>query len=273
MTQCSLESLFDKAKELLDSDECLSTDELEKAAEALIYFLAVPDPITKLPLKQKLVLLWAIHKNLSRDQRKELDSESFSITRILESGDYGVDIKDKLELGEGWQLLVEGDGGSGSICPGEDEESLFFDLSSLLRKLEDVDFDLDVIWDELTTSGSSSDGSTCVTPGQGIEGKGTPCFALITPSGELLESPGGSILARKDDSTNHYFVDIRVSHNDRDLEFKTEFDLEECDSVCLGYNLEWSAQDPTDSREFLRKIDDCLDKSLSMLREGLRVND
>ena len=107
MTQYSLEPLFDRAKKLLDYDEHLSADELEKAAGALIYFLVVPDPAAKLPLKQKLVLLWAIHKNLSVGQAKELDSENFSITRTLESGDYGIDIKDKLELGEGWQLLVE----------------------------------------------------------------------------------------------------------------------------------------------------------------------
>ena len=181
-------------------------------------------------------------------------------------------IQDTLLLDEGWQFGVEADGGSSSICPGEDEDLILIPVSALLAKLEDVDFDPEAIGlEDLDSSSSLDDGPDCVISCDGIKGCAEASFCVVAPSGEILDLPEGAIQATADEGSTQYLAMICLSHNGEDLVFETSFDLDNCDSMCLGYNLRLSVKDPIEAGGFIKKIDNCIGKAMAIQREEFRA--
>lgn len=263
MENSTRETLAQAARAFLDPD-----DE-GNAAEVILLFLVDPDPISKLAIKNKLILLKAIDDNLASAEREQLGGRRLTVTQTLESGDYGIDIEDTLPLGDGWQLRVRADGGSGTAYPG-DERDIEIDLRSLLDKLESVDFDLDWLdWQGLSANQLSDDDVVYVTPGEGDAGCGYPSFEIISPEGEVITAPAAEITATRDGDSYCYTVEVSLSHHEETLAFKTSFDLCECESECKGYNLVWTAKSAAGSDEFAVQVDSLLKDGLTMLQKEL----
>jgi hypothetical protein len=266
MKNSTTESLAQAAKAFLDPGE------EGNAAEAVLFFLVDPNPISRLATKNKLILVKAIHDNLSSTEREQFGGRRLTVTQTLESGDYGIDIDDTLPLGDGWQLLVRADGGSGTIYPGEKRE-IQFDLRRLLDKLESIDFDLDdLCWDDLEKVQPSDDhlddddDAVYVTPGEGDAGCGDPSFEIISPEGEEITAAAADLASIRDGNSYCYTVEASISRQGQTLRFKTHFDLSECKSECKGYNLEWSAESAADSEEFAAQVESLLQDGLAILQ-------
>jgi hypothetical protein len=255
-----MDSLQQSAIDFLDPDE------QGNASEAILFFLVDPDPLSKLNIKNKLILLKAIYELLAVDDQLNIGSREFSIYRTLDSGDYGIDIDDLVPMDGGWNLRVQADGGSGSICPGEDEQSLAFSLDSFLQSL-DVDYLCleDIDWQDLVGS-TGADDVVYVTPGEGIEGSGKPSLQLISPTGESIDVPEASCEVVQDGGTNSYSVKIRLEYQCEPLSLSATFNLSELESACLGYNLEWNIKDPLAGMDFIEWVDSLLGDGLVLLR-------
>lgn len=265
MENSTSESLVQAAKAFLDPDE------EGNAAEAILFFLVDPAPISKLAIKNKLILLKAIYDNLASTEREQFGGRRLTVTQTLESGDYGIDIDDTLPLGDGWQLLVRADGGSGTIYPGEKRE-VEFDLRTLLDQLESIDFDLDdLYWDDLEKVQSShdhldNDDAVYVTPGEGDAGCANPSMVIISPKGEEITAADADFASIRDGNSYCYTVEASIFRQGKTLRFKTHFDLSECESECKGYNLEWSAESAADSEEFAAQVESLLQDGLAILQ-------
>ncbi len=262
MKDSDLQSLAQVVNEQLDPNECGTP------AEAFLFFLMDPDPISRLTIKSRLILLKGVYDNLTSVQQKKLGGRRLSVISTLQAGDYGIDIEDTLNLGDGWKLLVRADGGSGTIYPGKDEE-IEFSLRNLLDKLDSIDFDLEEFcWDELSANRPSDDDIAYVTPGEGAEGCGDPSFELISPDGKAIDIPETAIDTTREGESYSYTVEINIFHQGQALTFKTSFDLSDCESECKGYNLEWSADPPCESEEFAKQIDSALKDGLKILQNA-----
>ena len=260
MTRSTIDSLQQSAKDFLNPDE------QGNASEAILFFLVDPDPLSKLDLKNKLILLKAVYGVLAADDQRNMGSREFIIYRTLDSGDYGIDIDDLVPMDGGWKLRVQADGGSGSICPGEDEQSLAFSLDSFLQSL-DVDYLCleDIDWQDLAGS-TAVDDVVCVTPGEGIEGSSEPSLELISPTGESIDIPESMCNIHQDGDTDSYSVNIRLEHQCESLSLTTRFSLSELQSACFGYNLQWIIKDPLEGTGFTEWVDSVLSDGLVLLR-------
>lgn len=153
--------------------------------------------------KNKLVLLKAVYDNLNPADGEQFGGRRLTVAQTLESGDYGIDIDDTLPLGDGWQLRVRADGGSGTIYPREERE-VEFDLHTLLDKLESIDFDLDdLCWDDLEKVQPSddhldNDDAVYVTPGEGDAGCGDPSFEIISHEGQEITAADADLASIRD---------------------------------------------------------------------------
>lgn len=265
MTHPILQALSQRAKEFLDPD-------LEgNAADAFLYCLVHPDPIRNLGLKNKLLLLKAVCDYLPSSSQQELASTRFTVARTVEGGDYGIDIEDALQLDESWVLNVRADGGSGRVCPGEDEDSIEFNLLRLIDYLDSIDFDLDLFdWSDLVLECDSEPGIIYVTPGEGIEGFGEPFFSISSTSGQALDMQEVAIRAVKEGSTDIFNVEILFACNGSQYQFATSFCLSDLESFCIGHNLEWSISEPGNSSEFMGQVECSLKKGLSCLRNAIK---
>lgn len=260
MTHLTIDSLQQSAKDFLDPDE------QGNASEAILFFLVDPEPFSKLDLKNRLILLKAVYGALAADDQRNIGSREFAIHRTLDSGDYGIDINDLVPMEGGWKLRVQADGGSGSICPGEDEQSLAFSLDSFLKSV-DTDYLCleDIDWEDLAGS-AGADHVVHVTPGEGIEGSSEPSLELISPTGESIDIPDSTCDIHRDGGTDSYSVDIQLEHQCETLSLTARFSLSELKSACLGYNLEWIIKDPLEGTGFIEWIDSILDDGLALLR-------
>lgn len=263
MKDSDLDSLAQVANEQLDPRE------YGTPAQAFLFFLIDPDPISRLTIASKLILLKGVYDSLTSAQQKKLGARRLSIISTLQAGSYGIDIEDTLHLGDNWKLLVRADGGSGKICSGEEQKEIEFDLRSLLDKLDTIGFDLErLCWDELSADRPSDDDIVYVTPGDGMEGCGDPSFELISPDGKAIDIPETAINTTREGESYTYTVEINISHQGQALTFRTSFDLSECESECKGYNLEWTVDPPCESEEFAKQIDSALKMGLKILQKA-----
>ena len=263
MKDSRLEALAQVVNDQLDPNECGTP------ADAFLFFLVTPDPISSLSIKTKLILLKGVYDNLASAQQKKLGGRKLSVISTLQSGDYGIDIEDTLCIRDNWKLRVKADGGSGTIYPGEERKQIEFSLSMLLGKLDSINFDLEELcWDELSAKRPSHDDIVYVTPGEGVEGCGDPSFSIISPEGKAIDIPGIAIATTRDGESCTYTVEINFSHQGQVLTFMTSFDLSDCESECKGYNLDWSADPPCESEEFAKQIDSALKDGLKMLQKA-----
>ena len=241
-------------------------DEQSNASNAILFFLVDPDPLSKLEIKNKLILLKAVYELLSAGDKRNMGSREFTVYRTLDSGDYGIDIDDLVPMNGGWKLRVQADGGSGSICPGEDEQSLTFSLDSFLQRLGvDCLYLEDIDWQDLVGS-TGADDVVYVTPGEGIQGSGKPSLQLISPTGDSIDVPESSCEVDQDGSTDSYSVNIRLEYQYELLSLSAAFSLSELESACLGYNLEWTIKDPLAGTDFIEWVDSLLGDGLVLLR-------
>jgi len=261
MSNQNINSLQQKAVEFLDPDEC------GDASEAILFFLIDSCPFSKLALKNKLILLISVYKYLSADDQLSLGSRQFTLRRILDSGDYGIDIDDLVPLGGGWMLRVQADGGSGSICSGEDEDSIVFSLESLLKRLDAECLYLEEFdWEDLAAESCTEDDGVRVTPGEGIEGSGEPSLELISPTGESIDIPASAVSAIRDGQTDSYAVKVEFENQGQLLSLKAAFNLSDLECSCIGYNLTWIIKDPLADPGFESWVDSILEEGIVMLR-------
>jgi hypothetical protein len=253
--------------------EYLEPDDLDDWTNAIIFLLVAPQPLETLQAKHKLVLLVAAYKRLPASKREKLGKEQFQISRKLESGSFGIDIKDALQLNDGWSLLVEADGGSGSLEPWGDElddHPITFNLARLAEYAEEKFFHLtNFSWHELSSDASLDDGSVSVAPGEGMDSYGTPTFELLSPDGTVIQIPEGQISLEPSGEASAGKLFINLDYRGQTFSFEKQFNLDECESSCLGYNLSWTADEPKESVEFEQRISELLTLALSKLKESL----
>lgn len=268
--EASRDYYLERAKEDLDPEEYSRNT----SAAASIHFLTNPDPLKDLDLRHKLLILANAYKNLPERLRKTLGTKEFEIPRKLESGDYGITIKDKIPLENGWSLIVEADGGGGSIeVTGDelDDHPIRFQLVHLVDYLEQSDYEVDdSSWFEEVRecNATISDQEIAVSPGEAMDGPGKPTVWLQTPNGEIIKPDILSLEGHSDQGNANYRAHIEINWNNRPFKFDTEIALYELNSSCLGYNLDWSV-DEQGLEGFKKKVDELLEESLQLLRREL----
>lgn len=221
-----------------------------------------------LDISAKLSLLCALVAVLGKAGVDDFANERICLERRISSGDYGINIDDTIALKYGWKLRIIADGGSGSALAGELlDEPLNIQMIDLYRAAKNTLDDLESLdWSESAVEDIDiEDGSTSVSPDDGMDGFGEPEFSLITPDGDHIALGQEAIEVTMDDSVHSGKGSVRITHvyGSDELEFLAEYDLSECDSVCLGYNVAWEI-----CEDSLRlELDKALRKGLEAIRE------
>jgi len=222
-----------------------------------------------LDISAKLSLVCALVAVLGNAGVDDFANERLCLERRISSGDYGIDIDDTIALEDGWNLRIRANGGSGSALAGELlDNSLNIKIIDLHRAAMNTLDDWESIdWSEAVMEDIDiEDGSCSVSPDDGTDGFGKPEFSLITPAGKQIALDQERIKVKMDDSVYSGKGFVRISHTcgSEELEFSAAYDLSECDSVCLGYNVAWEI-----CEESLRlELDKALRNGLEAIRKA-----
>lgn len=197
-----------------------------------------------LDISAKLSLVCALVDVLGNAEVDDFANEKLYLNRRISSGDYGIDIDDTIVLEDGWKLRIKADGGSGSALAGELLDNILnikiIDLHrAAMNTLDDWE---SIDWSEAATEDINIEDGCCrVSPDDGMDGFGKPEFSLITPAGKQIALDQERIEIKVDDSVYSGKGSVHISHTcgSEKLEFSAAYDLSECDSVCLGYNVAW----------------------------------
>lgn len=221
-----------------------------------------------LDISAKLSLVCALVAVLGNAGVDDFANESLCLERRISSGDYGIDIDDTIALEDGWNLRIRANGGSGSALAGELlDNSLNIKIIDLHRAVMNTLDDWESIdWSEAAMEDIDiEDGSASVSPDDGMDGFGKPEFSLITPAGEQIDLDQEKIKINIDGSVYSGKGSVHIAHacGSEELEFLAAYDLSECESVCLGYNVGWEI-----CEESLRlELDKALRKGLEAIRQ------
>jgi hypothetical protein len=226
--------------------------------------------IEGLSIPAKLSILCALEEALCGLDDCSFALEELCFDRLISGGDYGIDIDDVLAIGNGWKIRVKADGGSGSVLAGEAlDDPLTITIGDLCRAARSQLSDWEAIdWSEVCKQDLDiKDGSTAVFADEGMDGFGQPQFTLISPDGRELQLDDDSLSVTMDDGqfSGRGSVLVKHAHDGETLEFNVEYDLSECESVCLGHNIDWEVC----KTSFGAALDAALLRGLSFLKQAL----
>jgi hypothetical protein len=226
------------------------------------------DSVHGLSITAKLSILCALEEVLRNINQSSFALSELRVDRLISCGDYGIDIKDVIAVSNGYKIMVAADGGSGNALTGEAlDEPLRITVGDLCREAYATLSDWEAIdWTEVCSQDLEiGDGSMTVSPDEGMDGFGIPVFSLISPDGKEIQLEGESISVNMEEGPFSGRGSVLISHkcNGETIEFQAEYDLSECESVCLGYDLGWEVS----RTSFGKALDDAIAHGLALLRQ------
>lgn len=238
------DSLEERLKSLVDELSYGSSDALVSLGSFFLHGCLFAASIEKLGIAAKFAILCAIEEVLRSTGEDSFSCLELSIDRLVSSGDYGIDIKGVISVGNGYRILLAADGGSGNALVGEIlDVPLVVTVGALCRGAQSIFDDWDEIeWSELCSQDFDiEDGSIEVSPDEGMEGFGRPDFSLLSPDGNTVNPSDYSLSVSMEGGTysGEGIVNIKHFVNGENVEFSAKYDLSEYDGTCLGYNIGW----------------------------------
>jgi hypothetical protein len=253
---------------LASEDSWLSSSAISAFGYLYLHGFLSDGSTEALNIPAKLSLVCALVAVLGNAGVDDFVNERLCIERRICSGDYGIDIDDTIDLEDGWKLRIRANGGSGSALAGELlDNSLNIKIIDLHRAALNTLDDWEAIdWSEASTEDIDIvDGSASVSPDEGMDGFEKPEFSLVTPTGEQIALDQERIKIKTDGSVYSGKGSVHISHTcgSEELDFLATYDLSECDSVCVGYNVEWEICEES----LIRELDKVLRKGLETIRQ------